>query len=122
MYNFIVSVLFSMLFLSACGGRSTATDVSNEYTLPESMAHCTVSEIKENGSWRYLNVVHCPNSTSTSVGYKSGKSTRHVSIINQNPTSPIYATKAECEAMLPRNQSCVSAWVPEDIVDEPKGK
>lgn len=100
------------LILSGCGGDPAnikTEEVTTEYKLPDSMKDCTVHVLRS-AYKDYNTVIHCPNSRIASNSHMVGKYQQYNTVINRQQSPTI--TKEECEAMLPRNQSCVAVWVP----------
>lgn len=100
------------LILSGCEddpANIKTQEVTHKYDLPDSMKDCTVHNLRS-AAGNYNTVIHCPNSRIMSNAHMVGKNQQYNTVINrqQQPTD----TKEECEATLPRNQSCVAVWVP----------
>lgn len=113
MYRVIIAFVLFALILSGCGAdpaKIETKDLTSEYRLPDSMKDCTVHKLRS-ASNDYNTVMHCPNSRIASNSHMVGKATQYNTVINrqQSPT----VTKEECEATLPRNQSCVAVWIPD---------
>jgi len=75
--RFIALIMTTLILL----GCTKTEDQTNLYDLPVELKDCTVHQIAtKDGKWS-ATVVRCPNS-STSSTYKSGKSTRTVTVVD----------------------------------------
>ena len=72
-------LIIASIALAITGCTPSAKDISEQYTLPEELSDCTITYLQ--GKYTYLNVVRCPNST-TSTTYPVGKTTQTTVIID----------------------------------------
>ena len=72
-------LIIASIALAITGCTPSAKDISEQYTLPEELSDCTITYLQ--GKYTYLNVVHCPNST-TSTTYPVGKTTQTTVVID----------------------------------------
>jgi hypothetical protein len=72
-------LIIASIALAITGYTPSAKDISEQYTLPEELSDCTITYLQ--GKYTYLNVVRCPNST-TSTTYPVGKTTQTTVVID----------------------------------------
>jgi hypothetical protein len=72
-------LIIASIALAIIGCTPSAKDISEQYTLPEELSDCTITYLQ--GKYTYLNVVRCPNST-TSTTYPVGKTTQTTVVID----------------------------------------
>lgn len=72
-------LIIASIALAITGCTPSAKDISEQYTLPEELSDCTITYLQ--GKYTYLNVVRCPNST-TSTTYPVGKTTQTTVVID----------------------------------------
>ena len=72
-------LIIASIALAITGCTPSAKDISEQYTLPEELSDCTITYLQ--GKYTYLNVVRCPNST-TSTTYRVGKTTQTTVVID----------------------------------------
>jgi hypothetical protein len=72
-------LIIASIALAITGCTPSAKDISEQYTLPEELSDCTITHLQ--GKYTYLNVVRCPNST-TSTTYPVGKTTQTTVVID----------------------------------------
>lgn len=72
-------LIIASIALAIIGCTPSAKDISEQYTLPEELSDCTITYLQ--GKYTYLNVVRCPNST-TSTTYRVGKTTQTTVVID----------------------------------------
>lgn len=72
-------LIIASIALAITGCTPSAKDISEQYTLPEELKDCTITYLQ--GKYTYLNVVRCPNST-TSTTYPVGKTTQTTVVID----------------------------------------
>lgn len=72
-------LIIASIALAITGCTPSAKDISEQYTLPEELSDCTITYLQ--GKYTYLNVVRCPNST-TSTTYPVGKTTNTTVVID----------------------------------------
>ena len=73
----ILTIAFIAIAFSGC--TPAAKDISVDYAMPEELKDCTITYLQ--GKYTYLNVVRCPNS-STSTTYPVGKTTNTTVVID----------------------------------------
>ena len=72
-------LIIASIALAITGCTPSAKDISEQYTLPEELSDCTITYLQ--GKYTYLNVVRCPNST-TSTTYPVGETTNTTVVID----------------------------------------
>ena len=72
-------LIIASIALAITGCTPSAKDISEQYTLPEELKDCTITYLQ--GKYTYLNVVRCPNST-TSTTYPVCKTTQTTVVID----------------------------------------
>lgn len=68
----LILVIVSVLILTACDVESYNKEITKVYTLPEGIKDCKVYYIQGDLTNNSLNVVRCPNS-STTTQWQAGK-------------------------------------------------
>lgn len=74
----LLTITFIAIAFYGC--TPSAEDISEQYTMPEELKDCTITQLR-NAKLMHLNVVRCPNS-STSTTYPVGKTTNTTVIID----------------------------------------
>lgn len=73
------NLIFVIIAISVAACTPSATNVSDSYALPDELKDCTITNLQ--GRYTYLNVVRCPNS-STSTTYPMGKTQQTTIVID----------------------------------------
>lgn len=73
----LLTIAFIAIALSGCD--PSARNISEQYAMPTELSDCTITLLQ--GKYNHLNVVRCPNS-STSTTYRVGKTTQTTVVID----------------------------------------